>query len=136
MKILVIDSHKGVRNPSSNRKSLHWKLAELISTELGGDFIWSYRGVNDNIKEGYDKIVFVHASHYSYTDYKWISKSPEAELYYIINDYDLGEPRTLWTACKEGRKYTVMAGFSPEPSKIVTKYTKEWYQTELNSYVL
>jgi hypothetical protein len=131
MKVLVIDSHKSVRNtPAQN---LHWINARKIADHFGGDLIWSYKGVNDEIKGGYDKIIFVHASHYAYTDYAWLEASPDADLYYITNEYNLGEPRTLWMAAKTGRKYTVIANHDPKPSKVVMKYVDMWEVCNLNA---
>ena len=131
MKVLVIDSQKS--GNSGAQCNLHWKNARLISDILGGDLIWSYPKVNDKILGGYDKIIFVHASHYSYTDYAWLEASPNAELFYVTNEYNLGEPRTLWTAAKSGRKYTVIANHPAAISKVVKKYVKEWHVTNLNA---
>ncbi len=64
MKILIIDSHKSTNNKPQN--NLHWKNARIIADHLKADLIWSYKGVNDDIQSGYDKIVFVHASHYAF----------------------------------------------------------------------
>ena len=131
MKVLVIDSHKSVSNkPCQN---LHWLNARKIADHLNGDLIWSYKGVNDSIEGGYDKIIFVHASHYAYTDYAWLEASPDADLYYITNEYNLGEPRTLWMAAKAGRKYTVIANHPSKPSKVVMKYVSDWKICNLNS---
>jgi hypothetical protein len=131
MKALVIDSHKSSTNgPVQN---LHWQNAKKIADKLDGDLIWSYPSVNDDIKEGYDAIVFVHASHYAYTDYAWLERSPDAKLFHVSNEYNLGEPRTLWMACKAGRSYTVIANHPPEPSKIVMKYVDGWNLVNLNA---
>lgn len=129
--VLVIDSHKGARGSAQN---LHWLNARTIAASLGADFIWSYPGVNLRMRGGYDVIVFNHASHYAYTDAEWIRRNPTARLVYIVNEYNLGEPRTLWTAVKEsGRHYHVIANHPPEPSKIVRKYVDSWTQINLNA---
>ena len=131
MKILVIDSHKGTRRtPAQN---LHWQNAATIANHLNADMIWSYKDVNDQIIYGYDAIVFVHASHYAYTDYEWLEKSPNAKLFHVSNEYNLGEPRTLWMAAKEGRHYTVIANHPAAPSKIVGKYVDDWKIVNLNA---
>lgn len=130
MKTLVIDSHKGANKPTTN---LHWQNAHTLASALGGDLIWSYPGVNDAIKGGYDRIVFVHASHYAYTDYAWLEASPDAKLFYITNEYNLGEPRTLWMAAKAGRRYTVLANHPHAASKVVMKYVDEWQLHNLNA---
>lgn len=130
-RILVIDSHR-----SSNGKpqeNLHWKNAKAIADHLHADLIWSYPQVNHDVKSGYDSIIFVHASHYSYTDYKWLELSPKAALFYVVNEYNLGEPRTLWTAAKDGRNYTVIANHPSEASKVVQKYVSEWKICNLNA---
>lgn len=133
MKILIIDSHKGTE--SGIPQNMHWQNSKILSEYLGADLIWSYPDVNENIKSGYDIIIFVHASHYAYTDYKWIQESPDARLYYITNEYNLGEPRTLWMAAKEGRKYDVIANHPHQASKVVMKYVSDWHILNLNSLI-
>lgn len=133
MKTLVIDAHK-----SSNegpQQNLHWLNSKRIADKLQADLIWSYPNVNANIVGGYDKVVFVHASPYANTDYAWLEASPEADLYYVSNEYNLGEPRTLWMAVKAGRTYQVIANHPPEPSKIVKKYTSRWHNVNLNALI-
>ena len=99
MKTLVIDSHKSGRfTPQEN---LHWVNARQIADHLGADLIWSYPTVNSKVSNGYDRIIFHHASAYSYTDYEWIEKNSNAKLFYIVNEYNLGEPRTLWMAATQ-----------------------------------
>ena len=134
-KILIIDSHKGTKHGIP--QNLHWQNAKIIQNHLISlndevDLIWSYPTVNDDIKSDYDVIVFTHASHYAFTDYKWLEQSPNAKLYYITNEYNLGEPRTLWMAAKTGRKYTVIANHEGKISKVVRKYTSDWLITNLN----
>lgn len=133
MKVLIIDSHKGVKHTIP--QNMHWQNAKILADAFNADLIWSYPTVNDDIKTGYDVIIFVHASHYAYTDYEWITKNPNAELYYVTNEYNLGEPRTLWMAAKEGRKYNVIANHPHEASKVVMKYVKEWYNVNLNALI-
>lgn len=133
MKILIIDSHKSTRPiPVQN---LHWINSYQLANALGAELIWSFPNVNDNIKSNYDAIIFVHASQYTYVDYAWLEQSPNAELYYVLNEYNLGEPRTLWLGIKEGREYTLLSNHNPNKgnSKIVTKYTKEWKLLNLNA---
>jgi len=134
VRVLVIDSHKSSNNkPAQN---MHWTNAKIISDAMGADFIWSYPTVNDEIKSDYDVIIFVHASHYAYTDYKWLEQSPNAKLFYVTNEYNLGEPRTAWMAAKQaGRKYTVVANHPQKISKVVGKYVDDWVQLNLNSLV-
>ncbi len=135
-KILIIDSHKGTQHGIP--QNLHWQNAKITQNHLiekGNevDLIWSYPTVNDTIKCDYDAIVFTHASHYAFTDYKWLEQSPNAKLYYITNEYNLGEPRTLWMAAKKtDRKYTVIANHESKISKVVRKYTSDWLITNLN----
>ena len=131
MKTLVIDSHKG--SPHTTPDNLHWKNAKMIADAVGGDLIWSYEGVNDTITGGYDNIVFVHASAYDFTDYAWLQASPEARLFYVTNEYNLGEPRKLWMAAKLGRRYSVIANHPAKASKVVQKYVKDWHILNLNA---
>jgi hypothetical protein len=132
-KILIIDSHKGGQN--SIPQNMHWQNAEIISNYLDADLIWSFPTVNDEIKSNYEIIIFIHASHYSYVDYKWLQNSPDAKLYYITNEYNLGEPRILWMAAKEGRKYDVIANHPHEASKVVMKYVNNWNILNINSLI-
>lgn len=132
MKTLIIDSHKG----TLNSKNLHLVNAHQIAEKLNADLICSYKGVNDEIKSNYDVIIFNHASQYSFVDYAWLEASPNAKLFYITNEYNLGEPRILWMAVKRAnRKYTVIANHPAAASKVVTKYTDDWLITNLNSLV-
>lgn len=134
MKFLIIDSHKG--SQTSIPQNLHWQNAKKIADLLGADLIWSYPTVNDNIKENYDVIIFNHASQYSYVDYLWLEKSPNAKIYHITNEYNLGEPRILWMAVKRaGRKYDVIANHPEKASKIVSKYVNNWNILNLNSII-
>ena len=137
MKFLIIDSHKGSLKEPQN---LHWLNAKQIKDFLiqqghGVDLVWSYPTVNDEIKSGYDSIIFNHASHYSYVDYAWLQASPDAKLFHITNEYNLGEPRALWMAVKAGRRYEVIANHSPDISKIVQKYVDNWHFTNLNALI-
>lgn len=133
MKTLVIDSHKGIEGETP--QNLHWQNARQIADALKADLIWSYPSVNNSIKEGYDRIVFVHASRYSFVDRAWLESSPDAKLFYVTNEYNLGEPYILWKVAKAGRKYTVIANHPPEISKVVKKYTKGWNTLNLNALV-
>lgn len=137
MKFLIIDSHKGSLKEPQN---LHWLNAKQIKDFLiqqghEADLVWSYPTVNDEIKSGYDRIIFNHASHYSYVDYAWLQASPDAKLFHITNEYNLGEPRALWMAVKAGRRYEVIANHSPDISKIVQKYVNNWHFTNLNALI-
>ena len=131
MNVLVIDSHKG--SEAEVPSNLHWVNARTIAEYLGAELIWTYPSVNDAIGVGYDKIIFVHASPYSNVDKAWLNNSPDADLYYVTNEYNLGEPTILWKPAKEGRHYTVIANHDPKISKVVTKYTKAWHKINLNA---
>lgn len=131
MRILIIDSHKSTKPTKQN--NLHWINSKKLADYLNADFIWSYPTVNDNIKENYDVIIFVHASRYSYEDKLWLDKSPNAKIFYVTNEYNLGEPITLWKTLKEGRKYDVIANHPKEASKIVKKYVNDWHIINLNA---
>jgi hypothetical protein len=133
MKILIIDSHKGTKHGIP--QNMHWQNAKILADYLGADLIWSYPTVNDNIKTGYDVIIFVHASHYSFTDTEWILKNPDAKLFYITNEYNLGEPLMLWKLAKQGRKYSVIANHPDKASKVVLKYTDKWDILNLNCLI-
>jgi hypothetical protein len=131
MRALVIDSHKGLKDVIP--QNLHWKNAKTIADLLGAKLIWSYKGVNDEIESDYDVIVFVHASAYEYVDRDWVRKSPNAKLFYVTNEYNLGEARILWTAAKEGRRYDVIANHEPDISRVTKKYVDNWNVVNLNA---
>jgi hypothetical protein len=133
MSILVIDSHKGSEGEIPT--NLHWQNAKQVADYLGADLIWSYPSVNEALKMNgvYDKIIFVHASPYCAVDKAWIDNSPDADLYYVTNEYNLGEPTILWKPAKAGRHYTVIANHEPDISKVVKKYTKSWRKVNLNA---
>jgi hypothetical protein len=133
MKILIIDSHKGGKNITDN---LHLLNANLLAKSIKADLIWSYEGVNDEIKSGYDVIIFNHASQYSFVDYAWLEANPNARLFYITNEYNLDEPRILWMGIKRGnRSYSVIANHPAAASKIVKKYTTDWNIVNLNCLI-
>ena len=138
MKILLIDSHKGTTESAQN---LHWLNAERLKIyfeSVGHDvnFIWSYPSVNDNIDDGYDCIIFNHTSRYSYISDEWITKNPNAKLWYITNEYNLGEPLVLWSLVKNsGRKYNVIANHPADASKVVQKYVDNWHIVNLNALI-
>jgi hypothetical protein len=137
MKFLIIDSHKGSLKEPQN---LHWLNAKKIKDFLNQeghevDLIWSYPTVNDQIKSGYDRIIFNHASHYSYVDYAWLKASPEAKLFFITNELLLGEPRALWMAVKDGSRYEVISNHPSNVSKVVKKYTTAWNLVNLNALI-
>lgn len=133
MKILIIDSHKGI--PHSEVTNLHVRNARVISEYLGATLIASYDGADDIAQQKWDAIICNHASGYSNTDYKCIEMNPDAKLFYITNEYNLGEPQLLWMAAKKGRKYHVISNHSPEASKVVKKYVNNWNIVNLNSLI-
>jgi len=131
MRLLVIDSHKSTKKTPAN--NLHWLNSKQIVDKFNGDLIWSYDGVNDDIKGDYDVIVFVHASRYSFVDREWLRKSPNARLFFVTNEYNLGEPYILWHTLKEGRRYEVIANHPAAASKVVQKYVNKWHIVNLNA---
>ena len=138
MKLLIIDSHKGKDKAPDN---LHIANAfqiqqHLVSKGHECDLIWSYPTVNDEIKGGYDVVAFNHSSRYSYYDKRWLLDSPNARVFYITNEYNLGEPYVLWTAAKDGLKYDVIANHEQSVSRVVRKYVNNWHQVNLNSLIV
>ena len=131
-KILIIDSHKSTTGNVQN--NLHWLNARQLALVFNADLIWSYPQVNLNIKHGYDIIIFNHASSYEYVDYEWLAVNPNAKLFYITNEYNLGEPRILWRYIKEhGKRYEVIANHPAEASKVVKKHVEKWHIVNLNA---
>jgi hypothetical protein len=139
MKFLIIDSHKGTQAIPQN---LHWLNADKICTHLRTlnhhvDLIWSYPSVNDNISDGYDAIIFNHASRYSYISDEWLKMNPNAKLFYITNEYNLGEPLILWSWVKQhDRKFHVIANHDMAASKVVKKYVESWSIVNLNTLIV
>jgi hypothetical protein len=140
MKVLIIDSHKG--SDGEEPQNLHWLNADrlrryFISQGHETDLIWSYPSVNDYIRTGYDAIVFSHASQYSYISNEWLEKNKDARLYYITNEYNLGEPVMLWRWIKDtGARYNVIANHGAEASKVVVKYVDNWHTVNLNALIM
>lgn len=133
LKILIIDSHKSTDN--SDQQNLHWKNAKILADELDADLIWSYPTVNDDIKDIYDVIIFNHASRYSYVDNLWLHQNPNAKIFFITNEYNLGEPSALWPIAKAGRHYNVISNHHAKISKVVKKYVTDWHLVNLNALV-
>jgi hypothetical protein len=130
-KMLIIDSHKSATNDS--QANLHWLNAKQLALVFNADLIWSYPTVNIEIKSGYDIIIFIHASSYEFVEYEWLQKNPDAKIFYITNEYNLGEPRILWRDIKErGKRYDVIANHPAAASKIVKKYVDNWNIVNLN----
>jgi hypothetical protein len=139
MKVLIIDSHKGNQSIPQN---LHWLNADKLRhhlLSLGHDvqLIWSYPSVNDNIINGYDCIIFNHASRYSYISDEWLRQNQSAKLFYITNEYNLGEPLILWSWAKtHNQKFSVIANHQMGASKVVKKYVNDWHIVNLNALII
>jgi len=134
--ILIIDSHKS-SNSSMNQTNLHWINAKILADYLNADLIWSYPNVNDKIRNSYKIIIFVHASAYGYVDEKWLEKNPNAKIFYITNEYNLGEPLSLYHYIKNiDKKYDVISNYVEDtPTRIVKKYVNKFHFVNLNSLV-
>jgi hypothetical protein len=64
-------------------------------------------------------------------------QNPTAKLFYITNEYNLGEPLILWSFVKEtGRKFNVIANHQVSASKVVKKYVDQWNIVNLNSLIV
>lgn len=133
MKTLIIDSHKGL--PHEEATNLHVRNAREIAKFLDATLIASHHGADEIAQQKWDAIIFNHASGYSNVDYKCIEMNPDAKLFYITNEYNLGEPNMLWMAAKAGRSYDVIANHSPVASKVVKKYVGTWNIINLNSII-
>ena len=131
--ILVIDSHSGAHH--YNHGNLHWLNAKRIADNLQADFIWDYTGVNDSIPSDYKTIIMVHCSGYAKLATEWITNSPNAKIFYISNEYNLGEPLYLWSTIKSGnvKDYEVIANHPAEASKITKLYVSKWHNVNLNA---
>lgn len=139
MKILIIDSHKGNHSTPQN---LHWLNADKLRKHLQSlyhdvDLIWSYPEVNENIRTGYEVIIFNHASRYAFISDEWLQKNPNAKLFYITNEYNLGEPVILWSWVKQhDMKFNVIANHDMSASKVVKKYVNTWNIVNLNALIV
>ena len=139
VKFLIIDSHKGNQSIPQN---LHWLNADklrkhLVSVGHEVNLIWSYPSVNDRIEGGYDCIIFNHASRYSYISDEWLKQNSEAKLFYVTNEYNLGEPLVLWSWVKtQGKQFDVIANHEMSASKVVKRYVKTWNIVNLNTLIV
>jgi hypothetical protein len=133
MRILIIDSHKGI--PHEEATNLHVRNARVLSEYLGATLVASYEGADDIAQQQWDAIICNHASGYANVDYKCVEMNPDAKLFYITNEYNLGEPQILWMAAKQGRKYDVIANHPAEASKVVKKYVDNWNILNLNCLI-
>jgi len=134
-KILVIDSHKS--SDDSDQQNLHWLNGKIISDHLNAKYIWSYPRMNDVIDNDLSIIIFNHASNYSQESDGWLTKNPTAKLFYVCNDYNLGEPITLWRYAKDNDKqYHIIVNHYSTKSKITKKYVGDWNVVNLNSLII
>lgn len=131
--MLIIDSH----NAEINEKklfNLHLRNSILLRDTFGADLVTLPKHLKD---KSYDKIVFVHSSKYSKSNYfiDFILEQDNPELWYVCNDYNLGEPIPIWVLCKKyGYKYNVIANHKQEYNKILSnKYINDWFVCNLNS---
>jgi len=134
--MLIVDSH----NAEINEKkvfNLHLRNSILLRDIFDADLVTLPKHLK---QKSYSKIVFVHSSKYIKSNYfiDYILKQDKPELWYVCNDYNLGEPIPIWVLCKKyGFKYNVIANHKPEHSKVVTKgkrqYVNEWHVCNLNS---
>jgi hypothetical protein len=135
-KILVIDSHKS-GSENDIVQNLHWKNAQIISEHLGADFVWSYPFVNKRVKSGYDVIIFNHSSPYSFMDMAWLEENPSAKIFFVTNEYNLGEDMMMWKYCKEhNKKFHVIANHPQAASKVVKYLTESWHIVNLNCLII
>lgn len=133
--MLLIDSH----NAKINEKkifNLHLRNSILLRDVFGADLVT----LPEHLIQGkqYDKVVFVHSSKYSKSNYfidYILEQDKPPELWYVCNDYNLGEPIPIWVLCKKyGMKYNVIANHKQEYNKILSnKYINEWFTCNLNS---
>jgi len=134
MNILLIDSHKGI--PHADATNLHVRNSRILAKALGATLVASFDGADEiAAQKSWDAIVCVHASGYSDIDYAVIRDNPQARLFFITNEYNLGEPQLIWMALKEGRPYSVIANHPAEASKIVKKYVSDWHIVNLNCLI-
>ena len=85
----------------------------------------------------YDKVIFVHAAPYSKAKhFKRFLKDMDADFYYVVNEYNLGEPMALWFLCKEyGKRFHVIANHDAKASKVVKKNVLTWNIVNLNTLI-
>jgi len=133
--ILIIDSHKGT--DKLTQTNLHWLNAKILADYLNADFIWSYPDVNLKVRSGYDIIIFVHTSAYGYIATEWLEVNPDAKIFYITNEYNLGEPLPLYKYIKTvEKKYSVISNYvESTPNRIVKKYVDKFHLVNLNALI-
>jgi len=130
--MLIIDSH----NAEINEKkvfNLHLRNSMLLRDVFDADLVTLPSHLQD---KDYTKVVFVHAAAYSKSSHfiDYILNLDNPELWYVCNDYNLGEPDSLWALAKKyDMPFNVIANHNKEHSKITKKYVNEWHVCNLNS---
>jgi len=137
MNVLIIDSHNA--EIPKNAFNLHLRNSLILKDMFNADLVTLPKHLEPLRDKVYDKILFVHASAYAKANHFVrfiVENSPKADLYYLVNDYYLGEPHALWALCRDyGYKFTCIANHQPEASKVVQKNVKEWHVVNLNCII-
>ena len=132
MRVLIIDSHNA--NIKENPINLHLRNSLILQKVFDADLVTLPKHLED--KE-YDKVIFVHAAAYSKSKHfvRYL-KDQDVDYYYIVNEYNLGEPHALWALCRDyGRRFHVIANHDGKASKVVKKNVLTWSIVNLNTLI-
>lgn len=136
-KVLILSSSE-----SSTSISPHVANAKELHKHLGWDLVFD---VENDIRDvitytKYDALVFVHgtgrekSSVLINTMFDKYGSSYKPDLYYIKNDYDLGENNSLWALCRDWElEYTMISNFDRACETRCKKRINEWHTVNLNT---
>jgi hypothetical protein len=88
----------------------------------------------------YDAIVFVHGTgrEKSTIIAECIEsfQNPEIQLFYVKNEYNLGENNALWVLCRDyDFEYTMISNHVRSAEKRCKKWIKDWHTINLNALI-
>jgi len=113
-RILIVDSHKGYAHDAVT--NMHLRNSMILAEYLNATLVTTNPQSHLQAKGVWDKIIFVHASYYSFVNKRFLDESPKADLFFVTNEYTITPPTLLLLAVKEGRSYSVIANFHKEHS--------------------
>jgi len=140
MKILIIDPHgTKIHEGTTN---VHARNSLVLSQYLNADLMYDEETQTEEFSGNkYDAVVFVHTSGYVQVKklLEYLSTVGNPKYFYITNEYNLGDPVTLYSLCKNnGVEYEVIANYpqSIMPPFILSKDSiSKWNNVNLNSLI-
>ena len=136
-KVLILSSSE-----SSTSISPHVANAKELQKHLGWDLVFDkekdIKEVVTNTK--YDALVFVHGTGREKstillnTMFDLYGGDYKPDVYYVKNDYDLGENNSLWALCRDWElEYTMISNFDRACETRCKKRIKDWHTVNLNT---